>query len=74
MKPKNTIGFVCLIVLFAMGCERTLNDILTKSDNVVRPLSTLTVSQTKNRLQNPFLLVMQVEGSERIDMFLIQLQ
>ena len=37
MKPKNTLGFVCLIVLFAMGCERTLNDILTKSDNVVRP-------------------------------------
>ena len=38
MKPKNTIGFaLSLILLFAIGCERTLNEIVTKSDDVVRP-------------------------------------
>ena len=37
MKRKNAFGFVCLILLFAIGCERTLNEIVTKSDNVVGP-------------------------------------
>ena len=38
MKLKSAIGFaLSLIVLFAIGCEKTLNEIVTKSDNVTRP-------------------------------------
>jgi hypothetical protein len=38
MKLKSAIGFALgLSILFAMGCERTLNEILMKSDDIALP-------------------------------------
>ena len=42
MKLKNIIGFVLgLFILFTMGCERTLNEIIAKSDDATLPDATI---------------------------------
>ncbi len=42
MKLKNSIGFTLVILIFfAMGCEKALNEIVTKSDDATSPASAI---------------------------------